>query len=541
MTIRSETKLTESYWPAEESVPQRYITSGQLLADAAADSPNALALIEGIGDAGRARRWTFAELHDAALDTAAALIELFAPGAHLAVWAPNRPEWMILQYGAAFAGLTLVTMNPGYTQAEAAYVLGQSKAEGVVLDRDHRGGDLAAIVEKLRPDLPALREVLDLAPDSPLWAKRTSEPALPDVAPEDPAMIQYTSGTTGAPKGALLTHGGLVNNAHVFADRFGIERGAVWLNPMPMFHIAGCQLDAMGAIWSRAPHVLMSWEPGLALELVERERVAFLPGVPTMLIGMLEHPDFQTRDLSSLKFMMSGGTPVAPELVRRVEASFGVRYGMIFGQTETSGIVGQSRPDDAGEDKTERVGQPVTGTEVKIADPETGHVLPCDTIGEICVRGAGAMLGYFEMPEATAAAIDADRWLHTGDLGTMDNCGYLQVTGRLKDMIISGGENIYPRQIEDVLHTHPGVGDAAVLGTPHDYWGEQVVACIRPAAGTTPDPARWRNLLRKNLAGQKVPKRWFLVDAMPLTPSGKIQKFRLRDQIENGTLTEVTP
>ena len=533
MTTAASARLTEAYWPASSSVPPRLITTGQLLADAAADSPDQIALVEGIADERAARRWTFAELHDAALRTAGALADQFAPGTRLALWAPNRPEWQIVQYAAAYAGLVLVPLNPAFTSREVEYALRQSRAAGVVVDRDHRDGELGRIVD----ELPGL-VVDDLTPGSRLWTG--SRPAkLPDVAPTDPAMIQYTSGTTGAPKGALLSHAGLVNNAHVFAHRFAIEPGAVWLNMMPMFHIAGCQLNAMGAIWSRAPFVLATYAPELALRLIERERVAFFPAVPTMIIRMIEHPDFGYRDLSSLRFMMSGGTPVAPELVRRVESTLGVRYGMIFGQTESSGIVCQSHPHDAVADRTERVGQPVEGTEVRIADPDTGATRACGEIGEIRLRSPGVMLGYFDMPEASAAAITGDGWLCTGDLGTMDDRGYVQVTGRLKDMIISGGENVFPREIEDILQEHPGIAEAAVLGIPDPRWGEQVVACVRLIPGGPPDVDGWARFLRERLTGHKVPKRWFIVNNLPLTQSGKIQKFRLRDLALDNALTEL--
>jgi fatty-acyl-CoA synthase len=537
--VTAGARLTESHWPATTGLPPRLITSVQLLAGAAADSPDRIALVEGIPDGHAARRWTFAELHSAAMAAAGPLLERFEPGQRLAIWAPNRPEWQILQYAAAYAGLVIVPMNPSATAAEATYYLGQSRAAGIVVDPDHHDGALRAIVGEIRAELPDLGSVLDLGAASPLWQTGAGPSQLPVVRPHDPAMIQYTSGTTGAPKGAVLSHAGLVNNAHAFAHRFGIEPGAVWLNMMPMFHIAGCQLDAMGAIWSRAPHVLAGYDPGLALHLIEREKVAFFPAVPTMLIRMLEHPDFARRDLSSLKFMMSGGTVVAPELVKRVESTLGVRYGMIFGQTESSGIVCQSHPHDTVADKTQRVGQPVDGTEVTIADPDTGATVPCGQVGEIRLRSPGVMLGYFDMPEATTAAITDDGWLRTGDLGTMDDRGYVQVTGRLKDMIISGGENIFPREIEDALHELPGIGDVAVLGMPDPTWGEQVVACVRPTS--TPDAGAWNRHLRTRLAAHKHPRRWYLVDAMPLTPSGKIQKFRLREQIAHGVLTEVTP
>jgi fatty-acyl-CoA synthase len=328
-----------------------------------------------------------------------------------------------------------------------------------------------------------------------------------------------------------------VNNARFTADRLQVPDGAAWLNPMPLFHTGGCVLAVLGAIWARATHIPINFDPGRALELVEAEAVQVMGGVPTMLIALLEHPDFASRDTSSLKSVLSGGATVPAELVRKVETALGVRFGIVFGQTEASPVITQTLLDDSPEDKAETIGQPHPQQEVKVIDPATGEIVPIGTMGEICSRGYNTMLGYLEMPEATAATIDAEGWLHTGDLGTMDERGYLRIEGRLKDMVIRGGENLYPREIEELLFSHPAVADVAVLGVPDERWGEELAAVVRRAPGHEGvTDAELRAFVRERLSPQKAPRRWAFVDELPLTPSGKIQKFVLRDRFTSGEL-----
>jgi fatty-acyl-CoA synthase len=532
-----DVRLTESHWPADTSVPVVESTVGDLLREAAAEVPESTALVGGVADPAERRRWTYGQLLADSEAVAGVLLEHLQPGDRLGVWAPNVPEWEVVQFGAALAGVVVVTLNPAYTAAEARYALGQSRCAAAVAAGEYRGRNFRDIVGSLRNDLPDLHTVLSFDADSALWSGTPT--TLPRVDPGDPAMIQYTSGTTGFPKGAILSHRGMVNNARLFSRRFSIAAGSVWLNPLPMFHVGGCGFGAMGAMWNRSTHVVTAFEPGLALELIESERAAFFPGVPTMLIGMMEHPRFAETDLSSLQVVMSGGTTVPPELVERVEKEFGARFGAIFGQTENSGVMCQSLPDDGIEDKTLRVGRPLEQTAMKVVDPATGDVLPCGQVGEFWVRGIGQFSGYYDRPDATAEALDAQGWFHTGDLGTMDDRGYVAVTGRVKDMIIRGGENIYPREIEDVLHTHPGIAEVAVVGVPHEYWGEQVAAVVRPSAGAGADVESWTACVRGSLSGQKLPRRWFTTEAMPLTAGGKVRKFRLVEQIAAGELTEV--
>ncbi len=531
-----ELPLTESFWPADGSVPLRDLTVGDLLREAAHDSPAVVGLVAGVP--GVDRRWTFSEMLAEAEQVAAALLARFSPGERVAVWAPNLPEWVLLEFGAGLAGVVLVTVNPAYQPHELAYVLGQSGAAGVFLVEDWRGNPMRASLDAVRGDLDGLREVImfeewdSFLASSPTWG------LLPGFCPDYPAQIQYTSGTTGFPKGALLRHGGLTDNAALFAAVAEIGPGDVYVNPMPMFHTAGCVLGALGTVQARAVHVpVIAFDPGFVLELIERERGTALLGVPTMQIALLEHPDLASRDLSSLRSSVSGGSLVPADLVRRIESSFGVQFCIVYGTTECSPLVTMTRFDDTPEDKAETIGRAMPQTEVKIADPITGELVAPGVVGELCARGYMVMRGYFENEPATAEAIDADGWYHTGDLASMDARGYCRIEGRLKDMIIRGGENIYPREIEDVLFAHPSVADVAVVGIPDDRWGEQVAAFVRINGDDVPTPAELSAHVRGQLAGFKVPRTWVFVEAFPLTGSGKIQKFVLRDQLLAGELT----
>jgi fatty-acyl-CoA synthase len=528
-------KLTESYWPANDSVPLRDLTVGALLREAATDSSNVECLVAGVP--GVDRRWTFAEMLADSERVAAALLARFSPGERIAAWAPNLPEWVLLEFGAALAGMVLVTVNPAYQRHELAYVLGQSGAAGIVLVQEWRGNPMRASLDAVRDELNDLREAIFFEEwDEFLDAGVPG--VLPEVNPDDPAQIQYTSGTTGFPKGAVLRHGSLTDNAAMYVAEVEIGPGDVYVNPMPMFHTAGCGMAVLGTLHARAKHVpVLAFDPGFVLELIERERGTALLGVPTMQIALLEHPDVATRDLSSLRSSVSGGSLVPAELVRRIEATFGVRFCIVYGTTECSPLVTMTRFDDSAEDKAETIGRAMPQTEVKIVDPVSGEVVAPGAVGELCARGYMVMHGYFENPLGTAEVIDADGWYHTGDLASMDERGYCRIEGRLKDMIIRGGENIYPREIEGVLFEHPGVAEIAVVGIPDDKWGEQVAAFVRPAGDVPPTTAELSAFVRERLAAFKVPRCWVFVDAFPLTGSGKVQKFILRERYVNGELT----
>ncbi len=480
---------------------------GGLLRRTASRVPDTVALVAG------ERSWTYADLLSESERAARALLERFAPGDRAAIWAPNLPEWVLLELAAGLAGITIVTVNPALRAEELRFVLEQSRADGIFLVREYRGSRMAEMLTGID-----LRSVVFFDEWDAFVASGSSS-ELPDVDPRDAAQIQYTSGTTGRPKGAVLHHRGIVNNARLAYERIGAQPGLVQLSPMPLFHTAGCAMSVLGSIACEGTLILPPYfDPGLILELVETHRPACVLGVPTMLIGLLDHPRFATTDVSSVDVVISGGAVVPPALVRRVEAAFDARLSIVFAQTEASPVITQTAPDDDAEDRATTLGRPLPHTEVKIVD------------GELCTRGYHVMTGYFDDPEATAAAIDSDGWLHTGDLVSMDERGYCRIGGRLKDMIIRGGENIYPREIEQVLFDHSDVADVAVLGVPDETWGEQVAAFIRPADGRTPDPDELFAYCRERLAPHKAPRHWTIVDSFPLTPSGKVQKYVLRER-----------
>jgi fatty-acyl-CoA synthase len=523
--------LTESYVAGPTTPAVRDITLGQLLEQAARSAPDRIALIAGVPDPALRRQWTYRELYAEAQRTARALLGRFRPGERIAVWAPNLPEWVMLEFGAALAGMVLVTVNPGFRAGEFGYVLKQSRSAGVFVANSFRGNPMLETVREVAPSCPELRHIICFD-DWPAFIATGDDSgiALPAVKPSDPVMIQYTSGTTGFPKGALLHHRGLANNGADTAERMGIDPGDIFITTMPLFHTGGCVCCVLGAVSRAATQVLLeAFEPGLVLELFATYRGNAMVGVPTMLVAMLEHPGFASTDLSSVKAICSGGSTVPATLVRLFEQKLGAPFTIVFGQTECSPVAAMTHTTDSIEDKAGTIGPPLPNMETRIINPDTGKTVAIGEIGELCTRGYHVMLGYFDMPEATAAAIDDDGWLHTGDLCAMDARGYCTVEGRLKDMIIRGGENIYPRELEELLFRHPKIGEVAVVGLPHEKWGEEVAAFIRPAPGAVIDKEELSAYMRASLAPHKTPKHWFTVAAFPLTGSGKIQKFKLRE------------
>ena len=519
--------------PAEPAVEE--ITVGQALRRAADRWPQSIALAEAGADGALARQWTYAQLLADAERLARALATRYAPGERIAIWAPTIPEWALIEFAAALAGLVIVTVNPAFRPRELKFVLEQSRAVGLFLTPEHRGNPMAEIAAEVARELPALRELVDVTQPDALYAERGPRVGLPDVRPGDAAQIQYTSGTTGFPKGAVLHHRGLLNNASLTFARFGARQGETVLNFMPMFHTSGCACLTLGALQNGCRMIVAPvFEPGRMLNVIEAERAELLLGVPTMLVALVEAQAAQPRDVASVRVAFSGGAMVPPELVRQVCETFGCGFSTVYGQTESSPVVTQTRTDDTFADLCETVGAPLPQTEVSIRDPADGHVVPIGAVGEICARGYCVMLGYNDNPAATDAAIDPDGWLHTGDLGTMDARGYVRVTGRVKEMIIRGGENLFPAEIENVLLEHPDVAEVAVVGVPDPRWGEVVACFIRLTAGATLDPAALRAHCRAQLAPQKTPAHWIAVTEWPLTGSGKIQKFVLRDQFTTG-------
>ena len=523
--------LTTSYWPADTSAPVRETTIGGVLRAAAEQATDQPALIFGHPDPARRRQWRYGELLAEAERAARALRARFEPGEPVAVWAGNCPEWVLLEFAAGLAGVTLVTVNPAYQADELAHVLGHSGARGIFVAGEHRGSSLPAILAAVRGRLPELREVIPLG-EWDLFCASGTAGRLPAVDPGGPAQILYTSGTTGRPKAAVLTHRGLTNNARLAAESIGMRAGEAVADPMPLFHVAGCGLLTLGLVQSTGTHVLMPhFDPGLALELIETYRSVCIGGVPTMVAALLGHRDLTRRDLSSLRYALSGGATVPAELVRRLEATLSIPFVITFAQTESSCSITATRPGDSPADRAETLGRPLPQTEVKITDPRTGQTVPCGITGEICARGYLVMQGYLNDPEATAAAIDRDGWLHTGDLGSMDQRGYCRIEGRIKEMIIRGGENIYPREIETVLLSHPAVTEAAVVAVADRFWGEVVGAVIRTSADTPPTAAELSEFCRGRLAAYKIPARWAFTSTFPLTATGKIRKDVLSAQL----------
>jgi fatty-acyl-CoA synthase len=530
--------LTTSYWPAEPG-ELRDSTVCDAIRHAAATVPDRVALVDCAPDPNGRRQWTYEQFLAECERAARALLARFSPGDRVAVWAPNSAEWVILQQGAALAGMVLVALNPNYRARELQFVLQQSGAAVLFCTDSYRGYDMRALAESIHPDLPELRTVISFADWEAFLEGGDPGRELPPVLPTDVLQIQYTSGTTGFPKGAMLHHKGLVNEAAFVAERAGFGDGGVYVNAMPMYHIGGGAVISFGAWANRGTFVLLpGFDAGHLLEAFETYRGTHALVVPTMLINMLDHPDRLRRDLSSIQTILSGAAAVPASLVRKTTDLLGCGFSILFGQTETHGVISQTRVTDDPEDQANTVGQPLPRLEVKIADPETGEPAPIGEQGEICCRGYQNMIGYYELPDETEATVDRDGWLHMGDVGEMDGRGYLKITGRAKDMIIRGGMNLYPAEIEGALTDHPAIEAAAVLGVPDEVWGEQIGAVLRVRpTHDRPSVKELTTFLRGQLAAHKTPVFWAFRDELPMTPSGKIQKFMLREEIVKGLLT----
>lgn len=533
-------RLERSMWPANTSQPVWETTVGELLRQAVAEVPDKTALVS-LAPGRDPRQWTYSEFLDDAERAAAWLLDRFEPGEHVAVWAPNVPEWLVLQYGAALAGLVLVTANPALRDAELTHALEASHAAGVFYVDSFRGSDMASLISAVLPGLPSVREAV--AFEGWLEAVRATpkRDELPVVDPASPTQIQFTSGTTGRPKAAVLRHLAMVTNAAYCRERCGAPFGATFGTALPLFHTAGCGLAVMGSFAQRATVVVAEvFDPTTVLQSIADHEVEVFGGVPLMLHAMLAHPQIDSFDLSTLQILMSGGDAVPPPLVEGWAAKAGVAFSAVYGQTELSPIVAQTKPSDSREDNLFTAGQPLPNVDVAVVDSLTGEVQPLGIEGEVVARGYQVMVGYLDMPDETAATIDAEGWLHTGDLGTMNERGYVTITGRLKDMIIRGGENIYPREIEEALTTHPAVTNAVILGLHDEAWGESVAAVVQlDPAHPAPIAAELHDYLRQRLAPHKTPKAWYVVEQFPANAMGKLQKFRLRDQIKAGDLSEL--
>jgi fatty-acyl-CoA synthase len=520
----------ESYFPAIAEGEITDVTAGDLLRKVAEEQPEHVALAWVDGSKEGRRSWTYRELLAQSERAARALLSQFRPGERVAIWSANRPEWAIFQLGATFAGLTIVPINPANKAMETDYILRQSRSAGLFYTESYRDVDAQDIVERSKPTLPDLRATFSLDKWEAFVTMGDRDAELPDVLPTSPALILYTSGTTGKPKGAVLAHRAVLNTAKFGELRFALPRNSTWLNCVPMFHMSGCVFALMCSLWNRGVHLMLpGFDPKLVLRAIEEEKANWIAAVPTMAIALLDDPDRPIRDLTSLQIVVSGGTSVPAELVRRIEHDLGADFVMVFGQTEMSGVICQSMRNDTDHHRSLTVGIPYVHTEARIADRVTNATLPLGEIGEICLRGYATLIEYFDMPEATAGSFDAEGWFHTGDMGTMEPDGYMTITGRLKEMVIRGGENIYPREVEDVLVTHPAIADAAIFGVPDEKWGEQLVAAVRlRPGGEQATEEELKSFLRERIARQKVPAYWWFVDSYPTTASGKIQKFELR-------------
>jgi len=526
--------LTKSYFPAQGGPAPEPMTIGDMLRASAASAPDRAALKELGYDGQVGRTWTYAELLADSERLARALASRHAEGARVAVYANNVAEWVLLELAGAIAGVILVTVNPAYQKRELKYVLEQSRSGAIYYVASFRGNPMQEIADAVCDEIPAIRHRILLTDHAALFDGE-NEGSLRQPRPSDPVQIQYTSGTTGFPKGALLHHHGLVRNGIDAMERAGATAGTVFVHHMPMFHTTGCAILTLGGLGLGATLLLAPmFDPAMIVEVMERERSEFILGVPTMLVALIDEVQKSGRDVLSVKRIMSGGAMVAPELCRQARAVLGAPIQIVYGQTETSPVITQCWYDDSLEDLTGTIGQPAPHVDVAIRCPATNLIVPIGEQGEICCRGYLVMTGYNDNPEATAAAIDGEGWLHTGDLGRMDERGYVRITGRVKEMIIRGGENIFPAEIENVMLEHDTIAEVAVVGIPCPKWGEQVACFMRCNGGERPDDASLKAFIRERLSPQKTPAHWVWVDAWPLTGSGKIQKFKLREAFEQG-------
>ncbi len=481
-------------------------------------------------------------------------------GDHFGVWSTNWPEWVLLQFATARVGIVLVTINPSYRAAELQYALGQSDLRGIALIERYRTTYYFELLREACPELDSARpgELRCTRFPRLQWVVRmrgSAQPGMLDWAdleaagdainaarlqeaesacqPSDPINLQYTSGTTGLPKGSMLSHRNLLLNAFYTAERQKITPGDRICIPVPLYHCFGCVLGTMCAAISGAAMVFPheGFDAEATLKAIEVERCTSVYGVPTMFIAELEHPTFRDRDTSSLRTGIMAGSPCPIELMKRVANEMGAREITIaYGQTEASPLITMTSTDDPIEKRVGTVGRPFPGVEAKIVDVATGAEVPDGQQGEVCGRGHDVMLGYYKQPEETARAIDADGWLHTGDLGVRQADGYVRITGRKKEMIIRGGENIAPREIEELLYEHPKVEQATVVGVPDMKFGEEVLAWIKLKSGESATVDEMRDFCRKNLAHFKAPRYVKFVESFPCTVTGKIQKFRIREQ-----------
>lgn len=541
---------TPSYTAGTTSVPLIEDTIGADLAFTIERFGDREALV----DAASGRRWTYAEFGRAVEEVALGLLAKgVAQGDRVGIWAVNCPEWVMVQYATARVGAVMVNINPAYRVHELGYVLRQAGVSVLVASVEHKTSDYRRMVEQVRADCPALRDVVYI--DDPTWTGlvRLGEGVDPARLAErearigchDPVNIQYTSGTTGFAKGATLSHHNILNNGYFVGELVGYTETDRVCLPVPFYHCFGMVMGNLAITSHGACAVIPapSFDPAATLRAVQDERCTSLYGVPTMFIAMLGLPGFAGYDLSSLRTGIMAGSPCPEEVMKRVVTEMHMaEVAICYGMTETSPVSTQTRRDDGLARRTGTVGRVLPHIEVKVVDPVSGDTVGRGEPGELCTRGYSVMLGYWEEPERTAEAVDEDRWMHTGDLAMMDEDGYVRIVGRIKDMIIRGGENVYPREIEEFLYTHPKIADVQVVGVPDEKYGEEIMACVilrDPADTLTRDElARY---CRGRLAHYKVPRHLRVLREFPMTVSGKVRKVELREQATAVRETAVTP
>jgi fatty-acyl-CoA synthase len=484
-------------------------------------------------------RYTYADLNEAVDRVARGLIAAgLEKGDRVGIWSPNCAEWVLVQYATAKAGLILVNINPAYRPSELEYALNQSGCRTLISARRFKTSDYAAMLDEVRPRLRFLERAIYL--ESPDWDELLAEGEGADLEArrsslefDEPINIQYTSGTTGFPKGATLSHHNILNNGFFVGEFCGYTEEDRVCIPVPFYHCFGMVLGNLACTTHGACIVIPApaFDPQAVLAAVQEERCTSLYGVPTMFIAELEHPQFESFDLSSLRTGIMAGSPCPVEVMKRVVSEMHMEEVTIcYGMTETSPVSTQTVADDSLEKRVSTVGRVHPHVEIKIVDPHRGRTLPRGQPGELLTRGYSVMLGYWDEPERSAEAIDAARWMHTGDLATMDDDGYVNIVGRIKDMVIRGGENVYPREIEEFLYTHPEVVDAAVHGVPDAKYGEEIVAWVQLREGATVTEGELREFCRGQIAHFKVPRYVRVVDEFPMTVTGKVQKFKMREQ-----------
>jgi fatty-acyl-CoA synthase len=497
---------------------------------------------EALVECATGRRWTYRQFV-AEVDACALGLDALGVGKgdRVGIWAPNCAEWAFVQYGTAKLGTILVNINPAYRTHELAYVLKQAGISVLVAAPSFKTSDYRAMVAEVRGDCPELREVLFIG--DPEWERlmetgRAGDGSLlqrreAQLSADDPINIQYTSGTTGFPKGATLTHHNLLNNGFFVGEGCGYTEADRVCIPVPYYHCFGMGMGNLGCTSHGSTMVIPApgFDPALTLQAVQDERCTSLYGVPTMFIAELGLPNFADYDLSSLRTGIMAGSPCPVEVMKRVVDEMGMTEVTIcYGMTETSPVSTQTGADDDLDRRTSTVGRVHPHLEVKIVDPETGLTVPRGETGEFCTRGYSVMLGYWNEPDKTAEVIDRARWMHTGDLATMDAEGYLNIVGRIKDMVIRGGENVYPREIEEFLYTHPDIVDAQVIGVPDERYGEELMAWVRLRPGAEPLTAEaLKEFCGGRLAHYKVPRYVKVVEEFPMTVTGKIRKVEMRE------------